>query len=379
LAYFNSDRVVSDFHARFADCGRNNPASSFIPVLEAISDELFGKLIDDPIWQKFLGLVRRLQENDIHRFIDILMLRQRSEIVVSFVLRSLDQKFVTGFAHRLGGLGDLSVSDLICVHDAICLLLDGPRKNSRGLCVLLQLAVHWFKAHIPVPREVKERVKFTDKGVLRWLQRDTSALITEYAVALCDFSPETLENLNSAVEELIQSPLGKSVSLPVVMFAFEIIRRADTNDVAIAERFSALVERCDTSDTEISEQIFGLALKWIRGGDPCQRAVLFRDLFSSAQLTSQPEKEFFKIGLRALKHEAIRDIIAMTTRAMTVPPKQRNRQAAALENATRVAFLVSDVWPDRKDEIIKKIDPRVRASIDNKAGPWQKISQILEE
>jgi hypothetical protein len=191
---------------------------------------------------------------------------------------------------------------------------------------------------------------------------------------VCRHSRETLVALN----QIIDKPT-RNVTLPFVKLAFAIIQRADDDESNTAERFAAIVKRCDSSDSTISNQIFGMILPWARRSATVRPGALLiaQRLFPSAKLAGTAEKDFFRFAMQAMAPDLADSIIADATKAMLAPLKEKRNQGLALSAAQRVAFLITDVWPERQREITAKIDQKVLRVINRKQGTWAELSEIF--
>jgi hypothetical protein len=362
----------------------NKHVITAIPVIEAISDAIFLEIIHHPSWQPFLTAASRLPDSShllVHRLLKNIVSRQSicpeiSQMLLSLVLKSQDHSFIARFGSDLEGLRNLSAPDVIVIHEAICVLLNFG-KNAEALSALLRLASGWIANQADISRDFASQVKFRDDRVLKGLKNDRTELLAQYALTVCTFSPDTLRCLNLALDEWVNS--RKKVPLPVALFAIRIIPRAEPDEPSVVERFTALLQLCDTSDSQVSGELFRLLLVWITNGRQVRHCAggFARGLFFSSALSSDTEKDFFRRCLTQLDPDAARDVGRRAAKSIIPPPRKKPRQVEALVHARRAAFLITDVWPNRKAEIISAIDSKVINAFSNRDATWMELAEIF--
>jgi hypothetical protein len=238
---------------------------------------------------------------------------------------------------------------------------------------------------------MKIELELPESGLIGALARtpDLRPHIIGYALHVAVLHPKNLRSLVETAKHVIRTATSaKPVTPAVVLLASRLaLVEFEKDENGLCDRLIEIFQRFQTNrigDDPLTADVFALSQACSsEAGRIRQPFVKFVvELFPSARLAADPEREFFAKALRNLSRDQIEGVIASSVQRLARYPKGRGTdqqvQAEVLRHAKQVAFLITDVWPEKRAEIRSKIDPEILKSfLTCSTAAWKKVIPVL--
>jgi hypothetical protein len=291
--------------------------------------------------------------------------------------------YLAQFVGRLRAVHSVTIADMMRIHDRICLALGpGTEKDRQAVLeALLPIGTEFLREHKVVDLELDcAQVILV---ICRPLP-DFRLPVVNYAVAVATHNPDCLDTLNAAIEKRFGERSKKfPVGPPIVVLASKLAFIPRSDEASVYSRLLLIFRKYQPefvgSDIMIDE-MFVTVRQWMtnEAGEFRSCAAQFAlEIFPQMRLTGNVERNFFVDVFQRMTPSETESLITTTCGSCERCPKKVQNWERVLFSAKRAAFLVSDVWPEKKADILRRIPWTITNTYPKNESNWKKIVTVL--
>jgi hypothetical protein len=361
-------------------------------VLSAIDDNLFREIISDPVWHNVVPALQAASRDPefsaVNSLITELIERQTlcpsvHDILINLILGNVRTiAYLARFVGRLREVSPLTIADMKRIHDGIRLALGQCTDKERQavLGTLLPIGTEFLRDHKIVDLALDcAQVIF----VICRPMSDFRLPVVNYAVAVATHNERCLTELNAAIDKQFEECSRKLSVAPSIVLASKLAFIPSSSEAVVCDRLIQIFAKYQPesvgSDVMIGD-MFVTVRQWMVNAAGEFRACATRfalEIFPQTMLTCDVEKAFFVDVFRKMSSLEMEGLITRTCQSCTRCPKKTQNSQKILFAAKRAAFLVSDVWPEKKGDIVGQIPTEVLMTYPKHQRDWKQAVAVL--
>jgi ubiquitin C-terminal hydrolase len=390
-AYFGSEQFLTCFGDRLKEMARSYYANSaaptinaLIPVLEVIPDSLFGKVMASSLWTSIHAATGRWTSESDFRIIDslIAVLAERQKVsqaarpaLIQLITNESSVRYIARFAARLAEVTDLSSDELSAVASAFHYSIASPSvadlKPIAAAYVPRILSGLQQFPDIPLALDATKAAEITRKQ----LGPDTMRLVVEYLLQIMKKKPAFQRDMTNAIKSGISKRSRWTAnSVSILLLDQLVLANGNPNEDAVYRDLKLNHESFLAMEADNYQgDLWKLYGSWVGDSLTETKKTFVVQAFARAKVAVPEEKEFFAMALKRLEEPDVGRVIEHTCACVD----RYDYRPTSLFPARRALLLAVDVWPERKAEIVGKVERRIVATFPKGVKDWAEVTALF--